>query len=127
MLKFALHIKKLNLPEPKTSYRQKCEKWLKAHHPPLYIFKPCGLNEDKWNWIEKRDQLDLPAIPFIVPYCQTGTKAGEIVKSHFAKIKEEYDWIYKQKPITAFTRHANLKNLLVSTKLRRIAHRKLMK
>jgi hypothetical protein len=47
----------------------------------LLTFKPCGLNDDKWNWIEKRERRDLPAIPFVVPYCQTGAKASEIAKT----------------------------------------------
>ena len=84
----------------------------------LVTFKPCGLNEDKWNWIEKRERIASQPIPFIVPYCQTGTKAGEIVKTYYSKIREEYEWIYEQKPITAFSRHANLRDLLVSTKLK---------
>ena len=83
----------------------------------LVTFRPCGLNDDKWNWIEKRERRDLPAIPFIVPYCQTGARAGQIAKTHFNKIKTEYEWVYIHKPITAFSRHKNLRDLLVSTKL----------
>lgn len=83
----------------------------------LVTFRPCGLNDDKWNWIEKRERISLPAIPFIVPYSQIGTKAGEIAKSCFKKIKDEYEWIYQQKPITAYSRHANLQDILVSSKL----------
>ena len=83
----------------------------------LVTFRPCGLNDDKWNWIEKRERIELPAIPFIVPYCPTGIKAGEIAKKHYNKIKEEYDWVFQHKPITAFKRHANLRDLLVSSKL----------
>ena len=73
---------------------------------------------DLQNWKEKVERSDLPAIPFVVPYCQTGTQAGKIIKQYYSKIKDEYEWVYEHKPITAFTRHANLKDLLVSTKLR---------
>ena len=83
----------------------------------LVTFRPCGLNEDKWNWIDKRERKENPPIPFIVPYCQTGVKAGEIAKTHYKKIQSEYDWVFPQQTITAFKRHPNLQDLLVSSKL----------
>ena len=102
------------------SKEQNLKKRLEREHfwiDTLVTFQPCGLNDDKWNWIEKRERRDLPAIPFIVPYCQTGAKASEIARTYFNKIKEVYSWIYLHKPITAYSRHANLRDLLVSTKL----------
>ena len=51
----------------------------------LVTYHPCGLNEDRFNWREKCERKNTPAIPFIVPFSHTRKEAGKIAKSYLKK------------------------------------------
>ena len=55
---------------------------------------------------------------FIVPYSSTANLASKIVKNHFEKLQESMPSVYPHNVITAYSRNKNLKDMLVSSKLK---------
>ena len=105
------------------SETENIQKLLEREHfwiDTLVTFKPQGMNDDRWNWIEKDKRKNTSVIPFIVPFSSTGKAAGDIAKKYYKKIQEIheiYEDIFYHIPIIAYRKHANLQDLLVSTKL----------
>ena len=83
----------------------------------LVTWHPFGMNEDRMKWGEKIKRKSSPAIPFIVPFCNTGKQAGQIAKTYYNAIQNEYEHIYTHKPVIAYRKHRSLHNLLVSSTL----------
>ena len=75
-------------------------------------YRPYGLNKafKKFN--------DVPSMHFIVPYSSTANLASKIVKNHFEKLQESMPSVYPHNVITAYSRNKNLKDMLVSSKLK---------
>lgn len=82
----------------------------------LFTYYPNGLNDDPMNLYEKHLRKISKTIPFIVPFSETGRKAGELVKSYYKNIQEEHDH-FSHKVVIAFKKHKNLRDLLVSSKV----------
>ena len=75
-------------------------------------YQPYGLN------VAIKKYKDIPGIHFIVPYSKLGQTAARIVKSHYENLQESLPEIFGSKFITAFSRNRNLKDLLVSAKIK---------
>ena len=85
----------------------------------LQTMEPNGLNQkilEKHVPISKHQNV----IPFVVPFSKTAFKAAKIVKNHIQTLKDSDDFFdeFQFDVITAFSRHKNLKDLLVSSKLK---------
>ena len=55
---------------------------------------------------------------FIVPYSNLGHSAARIVNSHYEKLQENLPEVFGSKFVTAFSRNRNLKDMLVSAKIK---------
>ena len=82
----------------------------------LFTYYPKGLNNDPMHLYEKYLRKISKTIPFIVPFSETGRKAGELVKTYYKNIQEEHDH-FSHKVVIAFKKHKNLRDLLVSSKV----------
>ena len=77
---------------------------------------PYGMNEDRI--ITKKLSRPASIIPFIVPYSQAGLESARIARRHFETIKSNFEIYFDEHEIvTAFTKHKNLRDILVSSKL----------
>jgi len=83
----------------------------------LHTFNRSGLNSRKLDHLFKPAKQDI--IPFVVPYSKTANLAAKIIKRHVQELqeKDEYgDFNYNM--VTAYSRHKNLKQFLVSSQLK---------
>ena len=78
----------------------------------LKTYTPYGMN------IATRKYNDLPTIQFIAPYSELSIKAIKIVKKHYQELQECIPDIFHSKLIAAFSRNKNIKDALVSAKIR---------
>ena len=81
----------------------------------LETYHPYGMNDDK-SMIQKLKRAK-PMIPFIVPYSTNANAASKVAKRYFSKIQEKFDLNFDHEIITAFKKHKNLKDILVSSNL----------
>ena len=75
-------------------------------------YYPYGLN------ISVKNHKDAPKMHFIVPYSNLGHSAAKIVRTHYEKLQETLPAIYGSNFVTAFSRNRNLKDVLVSAKIK---------
>jgi hypothetical protein len=75
-------------------------------------YAPYGMN------IATRKYNDLPTIQFISPYSELSLKAANIVKTHYLELQGNMPHIFHSKFIAAFSRNKNIKDSLVSAKIR---------
>ena len=75
-------------------------------------YKPYGLN------IALKKHKDTPSIHFGVQYSNFGKSASKIVSEHYEKLQEKLPKIFTSKLVCAYSRNKNLKDLLVSSKLK---------
>ena len=61
---------------------------------------------------------DVPSIHFSVPYSNFGKAANKIVDTHFKELQKHLPDIFPPKLVCAYSRNKNLKDLLVSSKIR---------
>ena len=78
----------------------------------MKTYAPYGLN------IAIRKQKDAPAVHFIVPYSATAARAAKIVKRHYLKLQECMPLDFDLPLLTAYSRNKNLKDTLVSAKIK---------
>ena len=78
----------------------------------LKTYQPYGLN------IATRRYKDVPAIHFSAPYSKLGHSAARIVRAHYEELQQNLSEIYTANMVTAYSRNRNLKDILVSTKIR---------
>ncbi len=90
------------------------EHWIKL----LHTFEPNGLNIKKYNY-KTPLSTERDILPFITPYSKTSSKAAEIIKKH-VEILQGKDILTNSdfKVITAYSRHQNLSQVLVSSRIR---------
>lgn len=96
----------------------------------LNTFEPHGLNKAPFKYLPKPKQKNM--IPLVIPFSKTANNAIKIVREEFEKLKvkvkenypatEYYEEIFEEKfdvqIIAAYKRHKNLRDHLVSSKLR---------
>ena len=75
-------------------------------------YLPYGLN------IAMKKFNDTPKIHFSVPFSILGKSAANIIRSHFNDLKQSLPEIFPQELVTAYSRNKNLKDMLVSAKIR---------
>lgn len=75
-------------------------------------YYPYGLN------IAVKNHKDAPNIHFCIPYSNLGHSAAKIVRTHYQNLQETLPEVFGSKFVTAFSRNRNLKDMLVSTKLK---------
>jgi len=57
-------------------------------------------------------------MPFVVPFSKTANLAAEIIKKHFKHLKAENEYNdFDFEVVAAYTRHKNLSNFLVHSKM----------
>lgn len=83
----------------------------------LNTFKSSGMNSRKLDRLLKPKTKE--CIPFIVPYSQTASLAAKIIKHHVQELQSKVeDDEFDYNIVTAYSRHKNLKQYLVSSKLK---------
>ena len=82
----------------------------------LDTLEPSGLNKKKYEDILKETKVE-EMVPFVVPFSKTANIASKIIKKHFNALKKQNDYDYEYNIITAYSKHKNLANLLVSSKI----------
>ena len=100
---------KLTTEEQTTKTRLEIEQYFIK---TLKTYAPYGMN------IATKKYNDLPTIQFISPYSELSIKAIKIVKKHYQELQECMPDIFHSKLIAAFSRNKNIKDSLVSAKLR---------
>lgn len=60
---------------------------------------------------------DPEIIPLVIQYNSTACKAANMLKQTYLNIQQEFPHIFKQKPITAFSKNTNISNYLIRSKL----------
>jgi hypothetical protein len=83
----------------------------------LHTFDKRGLNSRKLDHIIKPKKKEV--IPFVVPFSKTASLAAKIVKTHLKDLQDKdvfHEFNYNM--ITSYSRHKNLKDFLVSSKLK---------
>ena len=75
-------------------------------------YLPYGLN------ISVAKHKDAPSIHFSVPYSQLGQSASKIIRHHYENLQKDMPEIFGAKFVTAYSRNRNLKDILVSSKIR---------
>ena len=75
-------------------------------------YLPYGLN------IAYKKFKDQPSIHLSVPYSNLGKSAAKIIRDNYENLQETLPEIFSQKFVTAYSRNRNLKDMLVSTKIR---------
>ena len=78
----------------------------------LKTYLPYGLN------ITIRRQKDVPNIHLILPYSGLATMAVKTIRTHYEQLQEHYPDIFQSSLLTAYSRNRNMKDSLVSAKLR---------
>ena len=90
----------------------------------LNTFTPVGLNERAFNRQPKSHNKDQNFLPIVIPYSKTANKAVKIIKKHIQILQDKFnedldlEERYYFKLITAYSRHKNLSDFLVSSKLK---------
>lgn len=79
----------------------------------LKTYAPYGMN------IATRKYNDLPTIQFITPYSELSVRATKIVKKYYEELQERMPHIFHHKLISAFSRNRNIKDSLVSAKIKK--------
>ena len=83
----------------------------------LNTFHPRGLNARKLDHLIKPKKRN--CIPFVVPYSQTASLAAKIVKHHVQILQDKDEFKdFDYNIVTAYSKHKNLKQYLVSSKLK---------
>ena len=95
--------------EKTTNLRLKIEQYF---IDSLKTYIPYGLN------IAKKQYKDIPSIHFSAPYSKLGLAATQIVRAHYKDLQESLPLVYSAKMVAAFSRNRNLKDILVSTKIK---------
>ena len=75
-------------------------------------YLPYGLN------VATKNHRDIPSIHFSVPFSGLGKSAAKIVRSHYTNLQETFPEIFSSKLTTAYSRNRNLKDMLVSARIR---------
>ena len=75
-------------------------------------YLPYGLN------IAVKKFKDTGSIHLSVPYSNLGKSAANIIRAHYKDLQEKLPVIYSQQFVSAYSRNKNLKDLLVSSKIR---------
>jgi hypothetical protein len=78
----------------------------------LKTYAPYGMN------LATQKYDDLPTIQFISPYSGLAMKATKIVKKHYEELQQHIPHIFYSKFIAAYNRNRNIKDSLVSAKIR---------
>ena len=78
----------------------------------LKTYAPYGMN------IATTKYNDLSTIQFISPYSSLAIKASKIVQKHYSELQERMPHIFYSKFISAYSRNKNVKDALVSAKLK---------
>lgn len=81
----------------------------------LGTLKPYGLNTKSIDFLKKPLNK---IMPFVVPFSKTANLAAEIIKKHFKHLKSENEHDFDFEIVTAYTKHKNLSNYLVHSKMR---------
>ena len=80
----------------------------------LKTYLPYGMN------IAVNKFADSPAIHFSVPYSRLGQLASKIVRSHYNELQKQLPQIYPHYMVTAFSRNKNIKDMVVSAKIKTV-------
>ena len=100
---------RLSNEEERTKYRKNIERYfIKA----FKTYLPYGMN------VSAEKFKDTPSIHLCVPYSKLGNEAAKIVRSHYKDLQENLPEIFPAKMVAAYSRNKNLKDMLVSTKIR---------
>ena len=75
-------------------------------------YLPYGMN------IAVKRYKDTPTIHFSVPYSRLGNSAAKIIRGHYKNLQENLPEIFASDLVTAYSRNQNLKDILVSAKIR---------
>lgn len=75
-------------------------------------YHPYGLN------IALKKHKDTPSIHYSVPYSNLGVASGKIVRTHYNELQKHLPQTYLGKFVCAYSRNKNLKDVLVSSKIR---------
>ena len=75
-------------------------------------YQPYGMN------IATQRFKDTPSIHLCVPYSGLGSLAAKIVRTHYNELQENLPGIFTANMVTAYSRNKNLRDMLVSTKIR---------
>ena len=75
-------------------------------------YQPYGLN------IAVKKFKDTIPIHLSLPFSHLGISAAKIIRAHFNDLKQKFPEIFHQELVTAYSRNKNLKDMLVSTKIR---------
>ena len=75
-------------------------------------YQPYGLN------IAVKKHKDIPNIHFTVPYSNLGLAASKIVRSHYTELRKNHPLDFTSNFVCAYSRNKNLKDALVSAKIR---------
>ena len=75
-------------------------------------YLPYGLN------IQTRKFKDTLSIHFSTPYSGLGKSAAKIIRNHYTELQQILPKFYPFQVVTAYSRNKNLKDLLVSSKIR---------
>ena len=83
----------------------------------LGTFTPHGLNHDSKKTKIKSNKTN--TIPLVLPFSKTGNAAVKLIKSHYSKLLEceELEDQLPKNVVAAYTRHKNLADFLVSSKI----------
>ena len=84
----------------------------------LHTFNNLGLNSRKLDHLIKRKKKEI--IPFVVPFSKTAFSAAKIIKKHLDELQgNDILGELNFNMVTAYSRHKNLKDFLVSSKLKK--------
>ena len=80
--------------------------------------KPYGLNTNSVDFAPKYQPPFKKILPFVVPFSKTANLAAKIIKKHYKKLQndDEFD-VFDFDVITAYSRHKNISDYLVHSKL----------
>ncbi len=85
--------------------------WIKT----LVTLEPFGLNERTYE-PKFRTKNEL-GTPYVVPYSKTGTLSANIINKHYKELQSKNSFDFNSKITTAYSKHKNLGDLLVTSKL----------
>ena len=84
----------------------------------LHTFNNLGLNSRKLDHLIKRKKKEI--MPFVVPFSKTAFSAAKIIKKHLDELQgNDILGELNFNMVTAYSRHKNLKDFLVSSKLKK--------
>ncbi len=75
-------------------------------------YLPYGLN------IATTRYKDVPTIPLVLPYSGLATMAVRVIRKHYKELQERKPHIFHSTMVAAFSRNRNIKDSLVSAKIR---------